>query len=140
MSCKKQYNPVPTIPRAGRSLLRDDSALSARNCDVAWPWFIGLGKNLFPADGHLAGVTCAGFRKTSAGGPPRNSITSGDQTKETHTAHGTVPGPASSVQRGRLPISRTAVARASRRECQSRGPAQQHNDANVAQAKNHVRL
>ena len=44
MSCKKHYNPVPSTPRAGRSLLRHDSALWARNNHVTWPWSIGLGK------------------------------------------------------------------------------------------------
>ena len=71
MSCKQHYNPVPSTPRAGRSLLRHDSALWARNSHVTWPWSIGLGKNLFPVDGHWVGVSCAGLRKTSAGSPPR---------------------------------------------------------------------
>ena len=71
MSYKKQHNPVPSTPRAGGSLLRHDSAFSARNSHVTWPWSIGLGKHIFPADGYFAGVSCAGFRKTSAGGRPR---------------------------------------------------------------------
>ena len=66
MSNKKQYNPVPSTPRAGGSLLRHDAAFSARNSHVPWPWSIGLGK-MFPADGHLAGVSCAGFRKNECG-------------------------------------------------------------------------
>ena len=61
-------------------------------------------KGFFPADGNLAGVSCAGFRKTSAGVPLQEVITSVDQTKETHTAQGTVPRPAPFVKRGRLPI------------------------------------
>ena len=71
---------------------------------MTWPCLIGLGKNFFPADGHLAGVSCAGFRETSAGVSPQEVITSVDQTKETHTAQGTVPRPAPFVKRGRLPI------------------------------------
>ena len=35
-----------------------------------------------------------------------------DQTKAAHTAHGTVPGPAPFVQRGRLPIKNFGFARA----------------------------
>ena len=128
---KKQYNPVPSTPRAGGSLLRHDSAFSARNRHVTWPWSIGIGKTFFPADGHVAGVSCARFRKTSAGGRPNEGSTHGPWDRRIARSH--------SGRRARW-LSRTAVARASRRECQSRGPAQQHYDANVAQAKTHVRL
>lgn len=33
-----------------------------------------------------------------------------DQTKAAHTAHGTVPGPAAFLQRGRLPTKKLALA------------------------------
>ena len=87
---QKQYNPVPSTPRAGGSLLRHDSAFSARNSHVPWPWSIGLGKTFFLLMAIWREFRVQGFEKR---------VREVDQTKAAHTAHGTVPGPAAGGSR-----------------------------------------
>ena len=70
---QKQYNPVPTTPRAGGSLLRHDSAFSARNSHVTWPWSIGLGNTFFLLMAIWREFRVQGFEKRVRGAPARRA-------------------------------------------------------------------